>query len=396
MRKDHSVLAGGIAFLAIIAIPIYNATAEWAVEYQSKAVAACQGGATVNLTLSWDLPLAAIAIPTVVRSIIGGSFWMDPLPVDTVGGPSSGVTWSWSNPGWADLIQEFRPGVPTAPCVADGDIAYDGIPPDHFLIIASGAGTSTPPEPDGRTILTFSFDANGNSGFFEIDTACFSSSHPTMWLVDDQFPPINHGPSGTGETTFQKGIIEIKPNSCPIGLGQYFNLVVEGLTTEILTNPWSGSTYNDAEGDYPRFFLVSGPGQVDLTTGTWTWTPGCEEYGDYQVEIEVSDELHANCGPGVCPGNILSFGVAVSPGCCFCGDPFGDLNCDGALNPLDVLIIVWDVYRGQRDFCYPNGWYCPNPLADVDCDGTVNPLDVVYYVNKVYKNLDAFCMPCTE
>jgi len=76
-----------------------------------------------------------------------------------------------------------------------------------------------------------------------------------------------------------------------------------------------------------------------------------------------------------------------------CGQPFGDLDCSGSINPVDVVYLVNFVYKDQDARCYPYPWVCPVSLGDVDCSHGINPVDVVYYVNKVYKNLDAFCNP---
>jgi len=37
---------------------------------------------------------------------------------------------------------------------------------------------------------------------------------------------------------------------------------------------------------------------------------------------------------------------------------------------------------------------CPFEAGDVNCDFAVNPVDVVHYVNFVYKNITPF--PCTD
>jgi len=83
-------------------------------------------------------------------------------------------------------------------------------------------------------------------------------------------------------------------------------------------------------------------------------------------------------------------------GDCFCGDPVGDVNCDAALNPVDVVYMVNFVYKNLDARCIPTGWDCPYNIGDVNCDTAVNPVDVVYYVNAVYKNLNAFCDPCVD
>lgn len=63
------------------------------------------------------------------------------------------------------------------------------------------------------------------------------------------------------------------------------------------------------------------------------------------------------------------------------------------LNPLDVVSQVMCVYRELCAPCYPDGWDCPYDVGDANCDGTVNPVDVVYYVNYIYKGLGTFCEP---
>ena len=57
----------------------------------------------------------------------------------------------------------------------------------------------------------------------------------------------------------------------------------------------------------------------------------------------------------------------------------GDVNCDGVLNPMDVVILVNYVYKNWDIIC-------PGSLGDLNCDGAVNPVDVVIIVNHVYKN----------
>lgn len=82
---------------------------------------------------------------------------------------------------------------------------------------------------------------------------------------------------------------------------------------------------------------------------------------------------------------------------CVCGDPWGDLDCNGNINPVDVVYIVNLVYLLNDMRCYPEGWHCPYDLGDVNCDGFVNPVDVVYYQQRVYMGNNMFCPdPCTQ
>jgi hypothetical protein len=197
---------------------------------------------------------------------------------------------------------------------------------------------------------------------------------------------------------FTEGYISILPGSCPNVIGAYTIPLVTGQATDNLVNTHNG-VYADPEGDPARFYKISGPGTVDEHTGEWTWTSDCGEYGDYHVDVEVTDGHPGSCGgPGTCPHNCIGFDVSVDPGCCFCGDPFGDYNCDGQLNPMDVVAVVLCTYKGSCGPCYPDGWHCPYPLGDVNCDEQFNPVDVVLYVNYVYKNItQMFCQsPCDE
>jgi hypothetical protein len=59
----------------------------------------------------------------------------------------------------------------------------------------------------------------------------------------------------------------------------------------------------------------------------------------------------------------------------------GDMNLDGNVNPVDVVILVNYVYRDLGEI--------PEPPArkDINCDGALgNPVDVVWLVNFVYKS----------
>jgi len=80
-------------------------------------------------------------------------------------------------------------------------------------------------------------------------------------------------------------------------------------------------------------------------------------------------------------------------GCpCDCAG-FCDLNLDGPINPLDVVIVVNFVYKQLDQRQQKPG--CPGDNGDWNCDSSINPVDVVKYVNFVYKSSsDTPCDPC--
>jgi len=114
------------------------------------------------------------------------------------------------------LLLEFRPAVPIGSCSTDGDLGYDGVTPDHFVLAAAGVGSAEPAAPDGRVVLNFDFNVTSVPGTFEIDTACFSSTITTIHLIDNDFPPVDHGPLGTNEVIFEKSVITIEPCVCAV------------------------------------------------------------------------------------------------------------------------------------------------------------------------------------
>jgi len=212
------VLAGTVKrFFLVASLTLYllfffgaSAFAVWQVDFESKSVDQGATGVTVNVTAYWDLKMGAFTVPVIVRSISGGAFWTPPLPSDYAGNPVVGVQWNWFNPGWANLVEQVLPGLGCDPA---GDVGYDGVSPDHFVVSAASTGPDTPAEPNGRDVLTLTIDVNGNVGDFEFDTACFVAPLNTIYMIDN----VNwqdHGPTGIGDFNgFNKGVISIPPGN---------------------------------------------------------------------------------------------------------------------------------------------------------------------------------------
>ena len=112
---------------------------------------------------------------------------------------------------------------------------------------------------------------------------------------------------------------------------------------------------------------------------------------DYQLDGSLGQSVI-----GLTVGSNQEHGIGFWYGVEFCDcKDFCNLDLVGSINPIDVVIIVKYVYKGedlrQR---IPT---CPANNGDWNCDGAVNPVDVVHYVNYVYKGMIGKppCDPCT-
>jgi hypothetical protein len=85
--------------------------------------------------------------------------------------------------------------------------------------------------------------------------------------------------------------------------------------------------------------------------------------------------------------------ITIVPCPCDC---FGDPQCNGATDVLDVVKAVNVAFRSHPDIVDPNGG-CPTVTTDVNCDSVTNVLDVVKLVNVAFRSgdpADEFCHPC--
>jgi hypothetical protein len=218
-------MKGFLQYFVIVVVAVLCGTprayAEWRVEIDSIEVEAGAAGVTLDITAYWDLDMSLLAVPIIVREIDPGAFWTGELPYDTGGNGFThpyqrGVEWKWASP-WANMFEELRPASSLigsiTPCPVAIDTSYDGIAPDHFLINAASSGMFATAEPDGRVVVTLTFDVTDVAGKFEFDTSCFSSRITSIFMNDNEFESVNHGPRGTGEATFGKGIVVLHKDS---------------------------------------------------------------------------------------------------------------------------------------------------------------------------------------
>ena len=77
---------------------------------------------------------------------------------------------------------------------------------------------------------------------------------------------------------------------------------------------------------------------------------------------------------------------------CVCG-PWGGIEGDGVINPVDVVYLVDYVYKGWDHRVQLPVW--PYEAGDGICEGQVNPVDAVLFVTDIYKTWDVLCPgPC--
>ncbi len=109
--------------LTFILFAAGSAAAEWRVAFESKTVYAGQTEVEIKLNLTTDAIMGAMTIPVVVREKNPDAFWTGTLPYDTGGmwPRRHGVEWTWADI-WAVLVNEVLPGVPSSPCITDGDL----------------------------------------------------------------------------------------------------------------------------------------------------------------------------------------------------------------------------------------------------------------------------------
>jgi len=100
-------------------------------------------------------------------------------------------------------------------------------------------------------------------------------------------------------------------NGCPIANQCPINVAVAPNPVNAVVGSQAGATItaSDPDGGGPlQYFLVSGPGSVNISSGAWTYAPTCVDVPGFTVIVEASDR-----GAGGCPQSQASFQVNVAP-----------------------------------------------------------------------------------
>ncbi len=114
-------------------------------------------------------------------------------------------------------------------------------------------------------------------------------------------------------------------------------------------------------------------------------------HGEYKSIANSADLLNSGDNPGELvivaehSGGITDLTVE-----CDCG-VWGDINGDGAVDPMDVMCLVYHVYKGRDLRIQPAN--CPYECGDANCDGQTDPMDMISLINHVYK---AMTLPCQD
>jgi len=394
------------------------------VKIGSKSVPTSSTGVEVGIMIANDDPLQRITLPLICRNLTGGAFWTDvPASLDTL--PWSGrLTSALTHTRILDKSN------------------VDGVSPDPFLLTAQN--DTDPPLAAGplENMITLVFDVGDDGGSFEIDSALFS---PDFGLEVET--PGDPGLVITPE--FTKGVItavlpdtgnQVIIGSVSVQAKEPGVVLPVQITTT--TKMWTisipltarslvGDAFWASDFDTTGWFMTP-PNALSYTRHVikqfnfdyvspddfliWAKSfPGqdpCLETGEYPSFLGLCFTVNENPGTfeidtiWLPPNRTLYFGlcdevatvepsftkgiVTIRP--CDCSLN-GDFNCDGARNPLDVVLMVNFVYlQLWMPPCDPGSCF---QNCDINCDGVINPVDLVLLVNFVYLNLDPPCDPCT-
>jgi hypothetical protein len=94
------------------------------------------------------------------------------------------------------------------------------------------------------------------------------------------------------------------------------------------------------------------------------------DYGTYYWKVKAKDD----CGAETWCNQIGYFMVTAIPAL-----PIGDLNADGSVDPKDVVLMIYYLYRSGP---------APDPIesGDVNCDKRVDSGDVVFIISYVFRD----------
>jgi len=122
------------------------------------------------------------------------------------------------------------------------------------------------------------------------------------------------------------------------------------------------------------YSMIDGPGEIDGTTGAYSWMPGPTDIGIFTVTVSITD--------GFAVGECLFQVDVVDENCC----P-GDANFSGDVNVGDAVSLINYIFKGGLTPKVMN-W------ADANADCQVNVGDVVFLISYVFRSGAAPVVGC--
>ncbi|MEO8497164.1 MAG: putative Ig domain-containing protein, partial [Planctomycetota bacterium] len=119
---------------------------------------------------------------------------------------------------------------------------------------------------------------------------------------------------------------------------------------------------------------------IDANSGVFTWTPSeAQGPGTFDITVRVTDDGTPAQNSQV----MLSVQVNDAYPWQYFAEPL-DVNTDGFVSPLDVLIVINDLNaRGARRLDMAPSALSPPHYIDVNGDGSVSPLDALVIINRL-------------
>ncbi|MCO6457547.1 MAG: cadherin domain-containing protein [Pirellulaceae bacterium] len=113
----------------------------------------------------------------------------------------------------------------------------------------------------------------------------------------------------------------------------------------------------------------------DVSSGTFSGTPSIYDPGQYPVLVTATDQ-----------GNLTADGlfmIDIQPSPAPWQNPFNwmDVNADGLISPVDILIIINYINTHPGNPALPSAPKAPPPFLDVNGDNLITPADVLVIVN---------------
>jgi hypothetical protein len=278
----------------------------------------------------------------IVLLSFGFSYWLDFYVVPTGGVYGSGADTLNTNTAFAiEFNANFTSGDETRLAWSSPFLFYG----QNGLTTLDGPGTLTS-NPDFQDIWDMGYfttymeswdgdltnsDGGQTGDLFNVSGIDFSAPHlpssGSMWLFTQDFPGITSGSAdylgdfcvtqgdainNTYDWLFEDPSPSFGPVCFPVKLMPNAAPQFTNCPTATIVGEWNEAfghdlDATDAEQDPFTFEMVSGPGDVDPSSGMWTWQPTCDDVGSHQVVVCVTDAAHQ------CPtGFECTFNVQVN------------------------------------------------------------------------------------